>query len=195
MRETIKKLERLSGGKKVALWGKGASAAAAEKLFAKAGISCEYYGDGEREFDLPSAKSHRLAVYSPAFQNSHRFFKTAREANVAALGEPDIAGACWNGKIVAITGTNGKTTVTWIHAEFLRAGGFRTGYITTDETDTLSRKIYTGYTTPPLAQLKEIFAEMEANGATDCVMEVSSHAIHQRRTGDTIFAGGGFTNI
>ena len=124
MRETIKKLERLSGGKKVALWGKGASAAAAEKLFAKAGISCEYYGDGEREFDLPSAKSHRLAVYSPAFQNSHRFFKTAREANVAALGEPDIAGACWNGRIIAITGTNGKTTLTSFLALALRKAGF-----------------------------------------------------------------------
>ena len=98
-------------------------------------------------------------------------------------------------RVWGITGTNGKTTVTWILAEFLRAGGFRAGYITTVETDTLSRKLYTGYTTPPLAQLKEIFSEMESNGATDCVMEVSSHAIHQRRTGDTVFAGGGFTNI
>ena len=36
---------------------------------------------------------------------------------------------------------------------------------------------------------------MEANGCTDCVMEVSSHAIHQNRTGDTVFAGGAFTNL
>jgi UDP-N-acetylmuramoyl-L-alanyl-D-glutamate--2,6-diaminopimelate ligase len=36
---------------------------------------------------------------------------------------------------------------------------------------------------------------MEANGMTDCVMEVSSHAIHQRRFGDTVFAGGAFTNL
>ena len=56
-------------------------------------------------------------------------------------------------------------------------------------------RYYTGYTTPPLAQLKEIFVKMEANGCTDCVMEVSSHAIHQRRTGDTIFSGGAFTNL
>jgi UDP-N-acetylmuramoyl-L-alanyl-D-glutamate--2,6-diaminopimelate ligase len=46
--------------------------------------------------------------------------------------------------------------------------------------------------------LKEIYAAMEANGCTDCVMEVSSHAIHQNRVGFgevTSFSGGAFTNI
>ena len=94
-----------------------------------------------------------------------------------------------------ITGTNGKTTTTWVLAEFLRAGGRKCGYITTVEVDTGSRRFSTGYTTPPLAVLKEIFSEMESNGITDCVMEVSSHAIHQRRFGDTVFAGGAFTNL
>ena len=94
-----------------------------------------------------------------------------------------------------ITGTNGKTTTTWIFAEFLNATpGRKCGYVTTVEVNTGSRQFYTGYT-PPLAQLKEIFAEMEANGCTDCVMEVSSHAIHQHRTGDTVFSGGIFTNL
>jgi len=95
-----------------------------------------------------------------------------------------------------ITGTNGKTTTTWIFAEFLNADPARKcGYVTTVEVNTGTRRFYTGYTTPPLAQLKEIFAEMEANGCTDCVMEVSSHAIHQHRTGDTVFSGGAFTNL
>ena len=95
-----------------------------------------------------------------------------------------------------ITGTNGKTTTTWITAEFINADPTRKcGYVTTVEVNTGTRRFYTGYTTPPLAQLKEIFAEMEANGCTDCVMEVSSHAIHQHRTGDTVFSGGIFTNL
>ena len=93
-------------------------------------------------------------------------------------------------RVFGITGTNGKTTTTWILAEFLQCP-----YVTTVEAFTGSRRFYTGYTTPPLAQLKEIFAEMRAGGATDCVMEVSSHAIHQNRTGDTVFAGGAFTNL
>ena len=95
-----------------------------------------------------------------------------------------------------ITGTNGKTTTTWIAAEFINANPARKcGYVTTVEVNTGTRRFYTGYTTPPLAQLKEIFAEMERNGCTDCVMEVSSHAIHQHRTGDTVFSGGVFTNL
>ena len=95
-----------------------------------------------------------------------------------------------------VTGTNGKTTTTWITAEFINAAKDRKcGYVTTVEVNTGTRQFYTGYTTPPLNQLKEIFAEMEANGCTDCVMEVSSHAIHQHRTGDTVFSGGVFTNL
>ena len=99
-------------------------------------------------------------------------------------------------KFWGITGTNGKTTTTWIAAEFFNADPARKcGYVTTVEVNTGTRQFYTGYTTPPLNQLKEIFAEMEANGCTDCVMEVSSHAIHQHRTGDTVFSGGVFTNL
>lgn len=116
-----------------------------------------------------------------------------------------------------ITGTNGKTTTAWIFAEFVNAWGEairagervggaeeaarrfpRCGYITTVEAFDGARRFYTGYTTPPLAQLKEIYAAMESNGCTDCVMEVSSHAIHQNRVGFgevTTFSGGAFTNL
>ena len=94
-------------------------------------------------------------------------------------------------KIYGITGTNGKTTTTWILDVFLGGGG----YVTTVEVNTGRRRFSTGYTTPPLPVLKEIFAEMEEAGCATCVMEVSSHAIHQHRTGDTVFAGGGFTNL
>ena len=102
-------------------------------------------------------------------------------------------------RIWGITGTNGKTTTTWILAAFLGADPSRNvGYITTVEVFDGARRFYTGYTTPPLARLREIFAAMEANGCTDCVMEVSSHAIHQNRVGfgeTTVFSGGAFTNL
>jgi UDP-N-acetylmuramoyl-L-alanyl-D-glutamate--2,6-diaminopimelate ligase len=116
-----------------------------------------------------------------------------------------------------ITGTNGKTTTAWIFAAFVDAWGASRrarkraseaeeadgrdplcGYITTVEAFDGARRFYTGYTTPPLAQLREIYASMEANGCTDCVMEVSSHAIHQDRVGFgdvTTFSGGAFTNL
>ncbi len=102
-------------------------------------------------------------------------------------------------KFWGITGTNGKTTCTWILAEFIGAcAGRKCGYITTVEVFDGARRFYTGYTTPPIAQLKDIYAAMEANGCTDCAMEVSSHAIHQDRVGfgvTTPFSGGAFTNL
>ena len=57
-------------------------------------------------------------------------------------------------RIWGITGTNGKTTTTWVLAEFLRASGRKCGYITTVEVDTGARRFSTGYTTPPLETLK-----------------------------------------
>lgn len=96
-------------------------------------------------------------------------------------------------RIWGVTGTNGKTTTAWIAAEMMRAA-----YITTVEVWTGARRFSTGYTTPPLPMLRDIYAEMEAAGMRDCVMEVSSHAIHQNRVGFgtvTRFAGGAFTNL
>ena len=102
-------------------------------------------------------------------------------------------------RVWGITGTNGKTTTTWILAAFLDADPPRKcGYVTTVEVFDGRDRFYTGYTTPPLARIKEIFATMESNGCTDCVMEVSSHAIHQNRVGfgeTTTFSGGAFTNL
>ena len=98
--------------------------------------------------------------------------------------------------VYGITGTNGKTTTAWIFAAFVDAcPGRRCAYLTTVEAFDGRRRFSTGYTTPPLPQLREILAAAEANGCTDCVMEVSSHAIHQNRTGDVVFAGGAFTNL
>ena len=96
--------------------------------------------------------------------------------------------------VYGITGTNGKTTTTWVLAEFLANLG-PCGYVTTVEVFTGRRRFHTGYTTPPNAALKEIFAEMEAEGIANCAMEVSSHACHQNRTAGTRFAGAGFTNL
>ncbi|MCR5413313.1 MAG: UDP-N-acetylmuramoyl-L-alanyl-D-glutamate--2,6-diaminopimelate ligase [Kiritimatiellae bacterium] len=99
-------------------------------------------------------------------------------------------------RVWGITGTNGKTTTTWILAGFMNADPSRKcGYVTTVEVFDGKDRFSTGYTTPPLARLKEIFSAMESNGCTDCAMEVSSHAIHQHRTGDTVFSGGAFTNL
>lgn len=119
------KILDLSGGKKVALWGRGVSTLSAEKLLSKFNIASVYYGDApnEKKFDKTSAKEHALAIYSPAFKSDHPFFEAAKETGVRTIGEPDLGGFLWRGRIIAVTGTNGKTTLTSLLAHALKKCG------------------------------------------------------------------------
>jgi UDP-N-acetylmuramoyl-L-alanyl-D-glutamate--2,6-diaminopimelate ligase len=94
-------------------------------------------------------------------------------------------------KVYGITGTNGKTSTTWILASLLSS----CGYITTVETDTRTRKFPSDHTTPDAVSLQKLFSEMNEAGLSSCVMEVSSHAIVQKRIAGTRFAGCAFTNL
>ena len=97
--------------------------------------------------------------------------------------------------VFGITGTNGKTTTTWILAEFLKAGARKCGYITTVETFTGKSRFESSHTTPDQIELQRLFAEMAQSGLDSAVMEVSSHAADQSRTVGTRFSGAGFTNL
>lgn len=112
MQNVVTKLKELARGKSVALFGCGASTKAVKKLFDLADINCVFYDDKENIFDLQKAKNHGIAIYSPAFKPSHPFRKIAEECGILCVGEPDLAGILWQGKSIAITGTNGKTTLT-----------------------------------------------------------------------------------
>lgn len=115
-------VEKLCKGKAVALWGKGVSTKSVEALLKRLGATCVYYSE-EENFTKEKAKNHALAIYSPSFKNDHPFFKTAKENNVECMGEPDLAGLLWQGKIIAVTGTNGKTTLTSFIAHALKKIG------------------------------------------------------------------------
>lgn len=98
-------------------------------------------------------------------------------------------------KLVAITGTNGKTTsVTLLHQLFRRLG-FNTGMLSTVENKLNEEIIPATHTTPDAIQLNSLLKQMLDKGCTHCFMEASSHAIHQRRTFGLKFSGAVFTNI
>ncbi len=94
-------------------------------------------------------------------------------------------------KVWGITGTNGKTTTTWILGEFLKSAGL----VTTVETHTGARVFVSNHTTPDAVTLQKLFAEMSEAGLQNCVMEVSSHAMALHRVAGTHFAGAAFTNL
>lgn len=100
-------------------------------------------------------------------------------------------------KLLGVTGTNGKTTTVTITKHLLESAGHKTGLIGTVELDTGAPTGPTPatLTTPGAIQLTQLLAEMVANGCDYCVMEVSSHALHQGRADHVRFAAAAFTNL
>jgi len=98
-------------------------------------------------------------------------------------------------KTIAVTGTNGKTTVAMLIQRILRAQGVRAGLFGTIQYDTQRRCIPAGTTTPDPVMLAELAAEAVSAGATHLVMEASSHALDQDRMAGIDFQVGVFTNL
>ena len=102
-------------------------------------------------------------------------------------------------KLVGITGTNGKTTITYLLEELLLAQGFRTGVIGTVNYRYGGREggvvMPSPFTTPEAMLLQKLLAEMAEAGVEYVIMEVSSHALSQSRIGDLRFDVAAFTNL
>jgi UDP-N-acetylmuramoyl-L-alanyl-D-glutamate--2,6-diaminopimelate ligase len=113
-----------------------------------------------------------------------------------ALLAHEVAGNPTAGmKVIGVTGTKGKTTVAYLLRSVLKAAGKKVGMIGTVEIDDGERVVPAEMTTPGAVELVELFSRMRGNGVTHCVMEVSSHALHQQRTAGIDFAVGIFTNL
>ncbi|HEX5994803.1 MAG TPA: UDP-N-acetylmuramoyl-L-alanyl-D-glutamate--2,6-diaminopimelate ligase [Jiangellales bacterium] len=97
--------------------------------------------------------------------------------------------------MLGVTGTNGKTTTTYLIESGLRAAGHRTGLVGTVETRIDSERLASVRTTPEAADLHALLAVMREQGVTACVMEVSSHALVLGRVDAIVFDVAGFTNL
>lgn len=98
-------------------------------------------------------------------------------------------------KLIGVTGTNGKTTISTLLFNLYSELGYQCGLISTVVNKIIDREIPTKHTTPNPITLNALLREMVDEGVSHCFMEVSSHAIHQDRIGGLVFAGGAFTNI
>ncbi len=97
--------------------------------------------------------------------------------------------------LIGVTGTNGKTSVTYMLKSILEAAGHRVGLVGTIQNMIDDRVIEAKNTTPDAYALNELFSEMLAAGCSYAVMEVSSHALDQRRVCDLKFEVAAFTNL
>ena len=97
--------------------------------------------------------------------------------------------------LVGVTGTNGKTTIATLLYQLFRKLGYKVGLLSTVCNYVDGRAIEATHTTPDALHLNALLAEMVAAGCEYAFMEVSSHAVDQRRIAGLQFAGGIFTNI
>lgn len=97
--------------------------------------------------------------------------------------------------VVGVTGTNGKTTVTYLLGHILKSFENIWGKIGTVEYYTGKRRIQASNTTPGTLEIQKYLAEMRDSKLTGCVMEVSSHGLDQHRCDDVEFSAAIFTNL
>jgi UDP-N-acetylmuramoyl-L-alanyl-D-glutamate--2,6-diaminopimelate ligase len=97
--------------------------------------------------------------------------------------------------LVGVTGTNGKTTTTYILRSIFQAAGEKVGLIGTVEYGIGPERMPSSATTPAADFLNHLLSEMVGRGCRTAVMEVSSHALDQHRVHGLRFAAGVFTNL
>ena len=98
-------------------------------------------------------------------------------------------------RVVGVTGTNGKTTVSFLVQHMLERAGQRAGLIGTVRYELGDRTIPAQRTTPESAELQAMMAQMLRTQCVACVLEVSSHGLDQRRVEEVEFDVGVFTNL
>ncbi|QDR80380.1 UDP-N-acetylmuramoyl-L-alanyl-D-glutamate--2,6-diaminopimelate ligase [Sporomusa termitida] len=98
-------------------------------------------------------------------------------------------------RMIGVTGTNGKTTTTYLIRSILRQAGHKAGLIGTIQTMIGDQILPVKNTTPDVIELQSILAEMVANGMEYAIMEVSSHALALGRIAGCEFDVAVFTNM
>lgn len=98
-------------------------------------------------------------------------------------------------ELVGVTGTNGKTTIATLLYNMFRRFGYKVGLLSTVCNYIDDEAIPTDHTTPDPVTLNALLGRMADEGCKYVFMEVSSHAVAQKRIGGLRFAGGIFTNL
>jgi UDP-N-acetylmuramoyl-L-alanyl-D-glutamate--2,6-diaminopimelate ligase len=98
-------------------------------------------------------------------------------------------------RVVGVTGTNGKTTTSFLLASIFEAAGWRSGLLGTVTYRLGAEEREASRTTPEAPDVQQLLAEMLRNGCSAAVMEVSSHALALKRVEGMRFAAGIFTNL
>lgn len=162
---------------------------------------------------LPGARHHGASFAADAVAAGAAAILTDEEgAHLAATGVPLLVGQSPRAvlgpvaatiyghpsealTVIGVTGTNGKTTTSYLIEAGLRGAGLRTGLLGTIETRVGEQVISSTRTTPEAPDLQATLAVMRDGGAEAVAMEVSSHALALRRIDGTRLRASVFTNL
>jgi len=155
--------------------------------------------DGHDYIEKAIENGARVIVCQTLPSNKHPDVTYIQVSDSAeALGE--IA-SLWNGEpskslqLIGVTGTNGKTTTATLLYTTFRQLGYKTGLLSTVCNYIDGKEIPATHTTPDALELNDLLAQMVAAGCNYVFMEVSSHAVVQKRIAGLQFKGGIFTNL
>lgn len=156
-----------------------------------------YETDGHRFIPMAREKGAACVLCQKAPQDGGPYVRTGDSRGALAQ-----AGRNWFGDpagemtMVGVTGTNGKTTTTYLLKDVLeKAAGAKVGLIGTNQNMVGDEVLHTERTTPESFELQALFRRMADAGCTHVVMEVSSHALCLQRVAGIRFAAGLFTNL
>ncbi|ABB15729.1 UDP-N-acetylmuramoyl-L-alanyl-D-glutamate--2,6-diaminopimelate ligase [Carboxydothermus hydrogenoformans] len=128
------------------------------------------------------------------FGVNHLLVKDSRQA-LALLARTFYGNPTEKISVIGVTGTNGKTTVTHLVTSLLESFGYKTGLIGTIYNRIGDKILPVTNTTPDALSLQRLFAEMVKSEVSHVAMEVSSHALVQKRVLGIDFKTGVFTNL
>lgn len=107
----------------VAVFGAGVSGEGVQVLLRSLGVDGVVYDRDGTAFTAKQAARHGLVVFSPGFPPNHPWLVAACAAGVECIGEIDFASCFWRGRVIGVTGTNGKTSLTeFVTLALTRAG-------------------------------------------------------------------------
>lgn len=154
-----------------------------------------YATDGHRYIDKALAQGAAAVVCEEAPEGAPAVVVENARRALAQIAANRFGHPADSMVMLGVTGTNGKTTTTYLVKHMLEAAGHKVGLIGTNQNLIGDEVIGTERTTPESYELHALFARMRDAGCTHVIMEVSSHSLVLDRVYGIRFAVGAFTNL
>lgn len=154
-----------------------------------------YATDGHRYIDKALALGAAAIVCEEAPEGVPAILVPSSRAALADIAANRFGHPADEMTMIGVTGTNGKTTTTYLIRHILQAQGYKVGLIGTNQNLIGDEVLETERTTPESYELHALFRQMANAGCTHVIMEVSSHSLVLDRVRGIRFAVGAFTNL